>query len=91
MTMSNSKKVVRKIRSPKAVKVEKPYIEPPVAENATPIQFQSSDLIEGAVEKTRYMMKCPAGEYKSDSWIGLGWAILTHRMWHVWKHGKWMD
>ncbi len=38
-----------------------------------------------------YLMVCPAGQYQSKSWISLGFAILKHRMWHLFKHGKWMD
>jgi hypothetical protein len=38
-----------------------------------------------------YVMFCPEGQYAAKSWIGLGWAILRHRMWHLWKHHRWMD
>jgi hypothetical protein len=31
-------------------------------------------------------MDCPAGTYESDSFIGLGWLILSHRLWHLF-HG----
>jgi hypothetical protein len=38
-----------------------------------------------------YVMLCPNGQYVAKSWLGLGWAILRHRMWHLWKDRKWMD
>ncbi len=40
---------------------------------------------------TTYTMVCSNGEYCSCSWIGLGWAILTHRLRHLWNDHKWMD
>lgn len=44
-----------------------------------------------AVRLTRYRMTCPAGTYSANSWIGLGWAVLRHRLWHLWHHKTWMD
>ena len=41
--------------------------------------------------KTEYKYTCPAGNYTSNSIVGLMWAIFTHRMWHLVSHGKWMD
>jgi len=38
-----------------------------------------------------YVMLCPEGEYVAKSWIGLGWSVLRHRLWHLWKHRRWMD
>lgn len=38
-----------------------------------------------------YSMLCYEGKYESSSWLGLGWAIFTHRLWHLWNHGRWMD
>ena len=35
--------------------------------------------------------KVPAGEYTSNSLIGLVWEVLKHRTWHLFKHGRWMD
>lgn len=40
---------------------------------------------------TIYSMTCSAGSYQAGSWLALGWAVLTHRIWHLWKHGRWMD
>lgn len=40
---------------------------------------------------TEYTMTCPEGYYKTKTWIGLGWAILCHRMWHLYKHHRFMD
>jgi hypothetical protein len=42
-------------------------------------------------QHTTYTMVCSHGEYCSYSWIGLGWAILTHRLQHLWNDHKWMD
>lgn len=41
--------------------------------------------------KIVYCMVCPQGNYISHSWISLGWSILIHRLWHLFKHRKWMD
>ena len=38
-----------------------------------------------------YQMICFEGEYRSCSWIGLGWSILIHRLHHLWKDRKWAD
>jgi hypothetical protein len=40
---------------------------------------------------TRYSMTCGAGTYAAKSWIGLGIAIVRHRLWHLWHDGRWMD
>ena len=39
----------------------------------------------------RYIMECTAGRYEAASWVGLGWSILKHRVWHLFKHRRWMD
>jgi hypothetical protein len=41
--------------------------------------------------RLKYRMDCEAGYYESDSWIGLGYEIITHRLWHLYKHKKFMD
>jgi hypothetical protein len=38
-----------------------------------------------------YTMVCAEGKYEASSWLGLGWAIFTHRLWHLWNHRKWTD
>lgn len=38
-----------------------------------------------------YTMTCPEGGYQARSWLGLGWAVLTHRLWHLWHDRRWMD
>jgi hypothetical protein len=38
-----------------------------------------------------YRYDCKVGFYESDSLFGLIWVMLTHRFWHLRKHGKWMD
>ena len=43
------------------------------------------------VKPVVYSMSCPEGEYRAHSWLGLGWAILTHRLWHLWHDHRWMD
>ena len=32
-----------------------------------------------------------AGSYTSDSLLGLAWAVLTHRLWHLWRGDGWVD
>jgi|Laugresu1bdmlbsd_1035121.scaffolds.fasta_scaffold96486_2 hypothetical protein len=69
-----------------------PYVEPPVAPDAVPISFPSNEKekIDQNIPIV-YTMRCRAGEYQSSSWIGLGWSILKHRLWHVYNDGKFMD
>lgn len=36
----------------------------------------------------KYRMDCSAGSYEAESFIALGWLILTHRLQHFFKgHG----
>lgn len=39
----------------------------------------------------KYRMDCSVGYYESSSYIELGWLIFTHRLWHLYKHKRWMD
>jgi hypothetical protein len=37
---------------------------------------------------TKYTMTCPQGTYEATSWLSLGYEIIKHRMWHLFKgHG----
>ena len=45
----------------------------------------------GKVVEKVFSYKVSAGEYTSDSFVGLLWEIFKHRCWHLWKHGKWVD
>tara|TARA_B100000508_G_scaffold38891_1_gene30478 strand:- start:257 stop:388 length:132 start_codon:yes stop_codon:yes gene_type:complete len=38
-----------------------------------------------------FTYKCPEGIYETEGYFKLGWGIFTHRLWHLFKHGKWMD
>ena len=38
-----------------------------------------------------YRYTCEVGFYESDSWIGLLWEILKHRLEHLRRDGIWMD
>ena len=38
-----------------------------------------------------YKYKCKAGVYESDTLFGLLWEMFRHRLWHLRKHGRWMD
>ena len=38
-----------------------------------------------------YKYECNAGTYESDTLIGLLWERFKHKLWHLRKHGKWMD
>ena len=31
------------------------------------------------------------GVYYANSIWGLMWEVYTHRLWHLFKHGRWMD
>jgi hypothetical protein len=39
----------------------------------------------------RYTMKCEAGSYYAQSWLGLGWQIFTHRLSHLFKGEGFID
>ncbi len=39
----------------------------------------------------RYELKVKAGVYKRDTLIGLVWHVITHRLGHLIKDGKYMD
>ena len=38
-----------------------------------------------------YRYTCEAGHYESDTLFGLILEIFKHRLWHLFKHGKWID
>ena len=31
------------------------------------------------------------GVYYANSIWGLMWEVYTHRLWHLFRHGRWMD
>ena len=39
----------------------------------------------------KYKLACEAGEYRSNWVIGILWAMLTHRMWHLCRGDGWVD
>ena len=41
--------------------------------------------------KFKFSYKVPAGTYYANSIWGLMWEVFTHRLWHLFKHGRWMD
>jgi len=41
--------------------------------------------------KCYYLLKVPVGTYTSDNIFSLMWDVFTHRLWHLWKHRRWMD
>ena len=47
----------------------------------------------GCKHKVEYeaTYKVPAGKYTSNSLFGLMWEVFTHRLWHLWKHKRWVD
>jgi hypothetical protein len=79
-------KMVRK----RTAKVIKPITEKKeeLAPDATPINIP---IPNPEMTKPLYSMVCWAGEYKSDTWIGLGWEIFKHRLWHLWNDGSFTD
>ena len=38
-----------------------------------------------------YELKVPAGTYTNNNIFNLVWEVFTHRLWHLWKHRRWMD
>jgi len=43
--------------------------------------------------KPKYSIKytVSSGVYHANSIFGLVWEVYTHRLWHLFKHGKWVD
>jgi hypothetical protein len=80
-----AKKTIRK-RVSKPKKVERKF-ELAALPDAIPIEFPKAPKEPPPM----YRMTCWAGEYEADSWIGLGWEIFKHRLWHLWNHGSFMD
>lgn len=80
-------KSVRK-RTVKTVKTKPTMEQPEVAPDAIPIALP---VKEEKKIPTIYVMVCQAGQYESDSWLGLGWAIFKHRLWHLWNDGSFTD
>ena len=39
----------------------------------------------------KYVMTCKAGKYEARSMCGLAWEILKHRIYHLFRHGRWID
>lgn len=82
------KRVVRSGTKPASAPA--PVREAEIAPDAEPILLPPP-VPHPEMAEPLYTMVCWAGEYKSNSWIGLGWAILTHRLWHLFKDGSFKD
>ena len=43
--------------------------------------------------KPKYKIKYDVsnGTYYANSIWGLMWEVYTHRLWHLFRHGRWMD
>lgn len=41
--------------------------------------------------KAKFKLICDAGTYESNTFFSLIIQVLSHRLWHLRKHGKWMD
>ena len=39
----------------------------------------------------KYTLLVGEGAYFAQSLWGLFTEVFTHRCWHLWKHGRWMD
>ena len=40
---------------------------------------------------TKYKLDVPEGIYSADTLLGLFLEIMRHRLFHLLKHGQWMD
>ena len=53
------------------------------------------DGVEGLRDKRLYSMETYAhghpAVYTAESWLGLGWSIFKHRLWHLLRDRRWMD
>ena len=47
--------------------------------------------LDSVKEESYYELKVPNGTYSSDNIFGLLWEVFTHRCWHLFKHGRWID
>lgn len=81
--MAKASKIVRK-REVKTLKNE-----PELAPDAKPIDLTFK--FDASHPQRQYIMMCSAGRYDAESWLGLGWAIITHRLMHLWKDGSFKD
>ena len=43
------------------------------------------------MKKSKATYIVDAGKYESDTLIGLCIEVLKHRLWHLVKHGRWVD
>lgn len=41
--------------------------------------------------ESKFKLECEAGIYEADSFWELIVEVISHRFWHLRKHGKWMD
>lgn len=41
--------------------------------------------------KSNFKLICKAGSYEAPTFIRLIFMVLQHRIWHLRKHGKWID
>ena len=88
MAKSTKKREIKTVKKVAPAPVPVPVREAELAPDAKPIDISMYDKIKIAPS---YIMECEAGVYHAESWLGLGWAILTHRLWHLWNDGSFKD
>jgi len=86
MAKSTKKREIKTVK--KVAPAPAPVREAELSPDAKPIELSNYDKIRMAPS---YTMECEEGVYHSESWLGLGWAILTHRLWHLWNDGSFKD
>ena len=52
---------------------------------------EMNDYYDEVNKKSYYTLTVPAGTYSSNNIFSLMWEVFTHRLWHLWKHRRWMD
>ena len=40
---------------------------------------------------SKYTLVVKEGFYGSDGFLHLFWLVLTHRIWHLFRHRRWCD
>ena len=77
--------------------IETQRISQPLTDEEMRIWYRAMELRtkesidESEAKLFKYKLVTAAGEYYANSLWSLLSEIISHRLWHLRKHGKWMD
>ena len=55
-------------------------------------EYHESKLLENDESDTyKIVYNVQNGTYYANSIWGLVWEVYSHRLWHLFRHGRWMD